>query len=481
MQMINARGCFKSGEWIAQQCREVMDDVCSVSPNTSVIGFVMDSAAANRKAYTLMQEACTASESPLPPLILLPCASHTLSLLLKDIVGNFSWVSEVYADAIEISKALRNETVFSHYMDACNAENCKPLSVFTHSETRFGSQHLVLRSVMKVLAPVRKMCGYESFEDLAKDSQFAQKLIDIIRPHSEKSFRSRAPIVEELMAPIMDEIHRLEADKPMLSYMLPVVQDLMQHAETFSAKYPATFSEQNTNLALLDDPDYETDSDLGDCENLCSVFSKRLHGFYMKDCMVAAYMLDPANFVTSNQEGTFYLPWKSIVDDQLIMNQFVDEVQRLGGDEAVSQLMNVRSSGIKFKNRLDLFSAKQCVAAAQAKAGEVATIAAVHVRQDLWRYALKKVFPDLAVVAIKLLSMHVTSCAAERNLSQFGRLYDKLSSRRSVERADKMVFVKQSRVSDTAAIRCEEEDVLVSEIEAMVFEENCVAPVEVDD
>jgi hypothetical protein len=64
--------------------------------------------------------------------------------------------------------------------------------------------------------------------------------------------------------------------------------------------------------------------------------------------------------------------------------------------------------------------------------------------------------------------MHVTSCAAERNLSKFGRLYDKLHSRLKVETADKMVFVAQNRHASVVE-GCDEE-VLVASIEEHVLE-----------
>jgi hypothetical protein len=63
-----------------------------------------------------------------------------------------------------------------------------------------------------------------------------------------------------------------------------------------------------------------------------------------------------------------------------------------------------------------------------------------------------------------LLSSLVTSCASERNLSKFGRLYDKLRGHLSIERADKMVFVSQQR--SPAVHESDDEEVLVAELEA---------------
>jgi hypothetical protein len=68
-----------------------------------------------------------------------------------------------------------------------------------------------------------------------------------------------------------------------------------------------------------------------------------------------------------------------------------------------------------------------------------------------------KCFPR--VVAVKLASMHVTSCASERNLSKFGRLYVKLRGRLRIEAADKIFLVAQNRQSMLCE-GTEEEDLL---------------------
>jgi hypothetical protein len=62
-------------------------------------------------------------------------------------------------------------------------------------------------------------------------------------------------------------------------------------------------------------------------------------------------------------------------------------------------------------------------------------------RLGVWRKLLAKQYPALASVAEQYLSMHATSCAAERNLSAWGRVYDKCRSSLKLSRAEKMVFL----------------------------------------
>jgi hAT family C-terminal dimerisation region len=483
--MINARGFVKDHLWIMQQCKDVIADLGTISEHTSVIGFVMDSASANRRAYQEMHKECEehkklqasrddhptesssedAADTSLGPLILLQCASHTLSLLIKDITVRFGWVKEVYDSAISISKAVNNtERINDQYIRACQDLNVKPTVLQSHVETRFGSYHFVLRSILDVIAPLKSMCNSDEFEALAKTCSPARKLIDIVTPSKEKSFRQHAPFVIELIDPIMEALHRVEADQPLLSSMMSVVSGLFEHADDFSKKHPALASTHG--VAELADVEYDSSDDELSLESgLLEVFKSRLTDFYMKDCMYAAYMLDPANFVTSNKGLTYQLPWETLSDEE--MTRFTDEVERLGGEPALEHLQTVRSKGISFKNKLDQLNAKKCVAAMCAAAGEVANIRAIVHRRDLWTSALASGFPELSVVAAKLLSMPVTSCASERNLSKFGRLYDKLRGRLRIEAADKMVFVSQNKRA--AVVEGLDEEVLVASIEETVL------------
>ncbi len=57
---------------------------------------------------------------------------------------------------------------------------------------------------------------------------------------------------------------------------------------------------------------------------------------------------------------------------------------------------------------------------------------------------LAREYKALAVAAMRVLSLHATSCAPERNWSVLGQLYRKNRSRLGISRADKMVFVSSA-------------------------------------
>jgi hypothetical protein len=133
------------------------------------------------------------------------------------------------------------------------------------------------------------------------------------------------------MDPVMEELQKLEADQPLLSKMFPVISNPIQHAKTFSKDHPQLASTHGVDaLADVESSDAEF-NELSLETSLVSVLQSRLEDFYMKDCMIAAYMMNAANFMTSNNGLTYQLPWPpwdTLSDDD--MNRFTDEAERLG-------------------------------------------------------------------------------------------------------------------------------------------------------
>ena len=68
-------------------------------------------------------------------------------------------------------------------------------------------------------------------------------------------------------------------------------------------------------------------------------------------------------------------------------------------------------------------------------------LAAAMQRRNWWVGA-RQHFPLLAQVAVRVLGMHATTCAAERNWSLWGRTYAKGRSALLVDTAEKVIFIK---------------------------------------
>jgi hypothetical protein len=66
-------------------------------------------------------------------------------------------------------------------------------------------------------------------------------------------------------------------------------------------------------------------------------------------------------------------------------------------------------------------------------------------RTEFWDDSVAKVhFPLVSSVAIPLMVMHASSCAAERNWSIFGNVFAEKRSCLDVQRGEKIVFIRQN-------------------------------------
>ena len=64
-----------------------------------------------------------------------------------------------------------------------------------------------------------------------------------------------------------------------------------------------------------------------------------------------------------------------------------------------------------------------------------------HSVANFWASKASVMFPLMAKAAVRLLAVHVTSAAAERNWSAWGRVYTKARNRLGIDVATKLVAI----------------------------------------
>ena len=79
-------------------------------------------------------------------------------------------------------------------------------------------------------------------------------------------------------------------------------------------------------------------------------------------------------------------------------------------------------------------------------------------RRSFWTVHMFQQLPMMATAAGRLLSAHVTSCATERNWSQFGSIFTKTKNRLALKRAHKIAYVRSN--NSKGATRADEEVML---------------------
>jgi hypothetical protein len=242
-------------------------------------------------------------------------------------------------------------------------------------------------------------------------------------------FMKRGPVLEKLCQPIMDAMTTVEADHAQLSRVRALVRTIESHALQFTHTYgdlcEGYIEKQLTRveMALLD------------------LFDKRLRAFYYKDAFSATFLLDPVNF-KQNKAGTFEISFATLPREE--EEHVSNDVERLGGDKAVEEFAQARLQGFPGLNKLDDRLLRECVLVKEIELPDGTfkrTSAPVQKRKLVWEKVLSQLYPELAKVASQNLSMHCTSCAAERNLSVFRRIFDKLRGSLHLKRAEKMVYL----------------------------------------
>jgi hypothetical protein len=107
------------------------------------------------------------------------------------------------------------------------------------------------------------------------------------------NFWEDAELLLKYCQPIMDAIHILEGDKPLLSQLRSVYEQIRQHFEAI--------------MAAPDTPDKVKRS------RLLVVVEERMAKHY-KPCFDAAYVVDPINF--TKQEGEWFPPVAKLKNEE---------------------------------------------------------------------------------------------------------------------------------------------------------------------
>ena len=223
----------------------------------------------------------------------------------------------------------------------------------------------------------------------------------------------------KLMQPISDAIHQLEADRPLLSQILGVWNSLIEHAETWAV---------GKAVALA--------------KGVVSVFSARFGKHYQPE-MAAACVLDPINF-TQHGGDHYRPPLEGMTAQQ--REDIVATVMRLNGRATPATAVNAELC----KLEMSVWDDDMCRRAEylaeyreeKEENGRVKILVA-DTKQRRWFWLRAKTnFPLFATAANKLLSVHVTTAAAERNWSAWGRTYINTRNRLGLVVAEKLIYIK---------------------------------------
>ncbi|KAJ9534759.1 hypothetical protein QJQ45_013120 [Haematococcus lacustris] len=310
--------------------------------------------------------------------------------------------------AISDSEAIRSEL-------KAQQANHSAYSVRPNNPTRFAGLLLMAEDVEKLMPAIHGMVHGDNWPQLRLSSANAAVFEKCVTTPWYKSLK----LVIKLMKPISNAIHRLEADAPYLSQVLMVWNALVDHAKEW-VEHAVIVSPR---LAL----------------GVVAAFQRRAQTHY-SPAYAAAYALDPANYKYlapgTHPRPTMHRLQPTQQEDVVTVVARLAECS-LGAARRELTLLTLGDWPTDMKS-----SVEANVAETRTDEDGKTTTACISVRSGFWTFLGARCFPNLRLAAVRLLAMHVTTAAAERNWSSWGNTYNAGRSQLNVPTAENMVFIK---------------------------------------
>ncbi|KAJ9518227.1 hypothetical protein QJQ45_010147 [Haematococcus lacustris] len=156
------------------------------------------------------------------------------------------------------------------------------------------------------------------------------------------------------------------------------------------------------------------------------------------------WVLDPINFLPT-RHGVQPLPsMKDLTaEQQQDVKLVVARLAEVAPDAAAEELDNFEMGAWDPDMTRVANIILRMTKATEIDSRTVTVIAPAHQRLTWWQVYAQSKFPILAKAAMRLLSVHVSTCAAERNWSAWGRTFaDAHRNTLSIEKAEELVFIQ---------------------------------------
>jgi hypothetical protein len=397
--------------------------------NVKVTGFVMDNTAANVAAMKIL-------EVRNPGVVAVGCIAHALSLYFKDVTKDkkrdgmtVPWMATLYKKVMQICDTINGCGGLLALYTRVQAEHMEPKErkkLPVHIPTRFAIVHMMSvilleqKTVLMLLPSQDEWEGATKYIDTDRKTALKKNVIS-------EAFWKHLAMACKYQQPVYEAIARLEGDHPGLAQVFPIMMELKQHIK-------AVERDEHTPPSL---------------KGVARVFNARFDK-HVTPSMFAAYFLDPVNAYPSG--GGYKLkkleeaPYMLAAEDYIF--QELGCVEGEDDDEAeVERKAVVKSAVMRELQELVFYPMPTRMGtfalAIQARRKEKKSLAGS--RAEFWDEAVAKYhFPLVSSVAIPLMVMHASSCAAERNWSIFGNVFGEKRSRLDVQRGEKIVFIRQN-------------------------------------
>ncbi|KAJ9525779.1 hypothetical protein QJQ45_003396 [Haematococcus lacustris] len=421
LRVVDVSGKRKDALAIMELHMEILHDLRKDLDMDSVmcVGFIMDNTSANLSAMRMLQRA-------MPTIVIFGCTVHAMNLLCKDLskptklealqqeaeeegVANQPKAAPATpVNDLSVAEVLEAVQILSLVVSDCEAIRSElkavqgnerhARSVRPNNPTRFAGLLLMAEDVLELVPAIMAMVNGENWPRLRQSSTNAAVFEKFMIPTWYKCLK----LVIKLMKPISNAIHRLEADAPYLSQVLMIWNALVDHAEQWveQAVLVSPRLALGVVAAFRRRPNYKC---LAPGTHPRPTMH-RLQPSQQEDVVTVVARLAECSLQTARRELTL-----------LTLGDWPTDMKS---------------------------SVEAIVAETRTDEDGKTTTACISVRRGLWTFQGARHFPILRQAAIRLLSMHVTTAAAERNWSSWGNTYNAGRSQLNVATAEKMVYIK---------------------------------------
>lgn len=433
-------------------------------------GWVLDNTRSNHAAMRLLEE-------KQPNWANLGCIAHGSALAMKDLCkhgrtkGRYStewgveWLAQLNDDANTVANYINDSSPAKSLLRTYQAEifggtRQIPVSV----PTRFATNLFVMEGVSRSKAAfvqaiadkkwtdlggkAAKVCctarwwqvavsTTHASADLLGQGLTACSCAQVKEIMSEPLFWAHLDAAISLLKPFSDFIHQIEADRPSLGRCYVGLMQLDAHVRA--------------SIALWE----EDDEMAGSCESALRTWERRLDNRHSNAVVpllcaehTATFLLDPLYAVAGAGKD---------VSVPIVADEHEDAarklIERIGGAPARRELVAFMTKGWSgsLTEAAQACIPRQQQGLAASSKRERNEVAPLSMRKGVWKRYGSKQYPALAQVALRLLSMHGTSAATERNWALWGRVYTASRNRLGLERAKKLIsFCFNSRAQSTS-------------------------------
>ena len=384
LKVLITAGMCKNAKWVVEQHVELAMEVTSGNPER-LVGVIMDNTKTNLSALKQLQERY-------PMWLCLGCFAHGLALLIKDLGGlnkkqHAPGVAAILTAANTMANCINDCSAVRTLLTECQmAVLNNTLAVDVNVPTRFATLYFVLASILKSERAIKAMLLDEKWDETKKHS-----VNSAVFDQCRGDFWSKALKVKQLIEPICDAIHQVEADRPLLSQLLRIYNTLIEHARAWAGRADVPGALSRGVVAAVE----------------------RRFQLHYDTSWSASLVLDPL-FAEPDADGVggWHMPF-----GELTGSQYQDAkscIVRLVGQEhekaVLAELTRLRLGALpdSMAEALDYITTRS---------EDSKQVVSIESRKKWWN--LDKAFPLLSRAAERLLSMHATTCATERNWSTF--------------------------------------------------------------